>query len=104
MNGPDRINAPENEPQYLKLQNMSNQQPMVHEQANNRPNRIKQVPFALLLPVILPQLDKDRGVQLQTLYAKLKASIMFFPFVLIMEWNWMDLLVSSPFGCCRKMR
>ncbi|KAK4745637.1 hypothetical protein SAY87_011949 [Trapa incisa] len=71
VNGPD-IHAPENEPQYLKLHKQSNQQPMVHEQATNRPNRLKQVPFALLLPVILQQLDKDKGMQLQTLYAKLK--------------------------------
>ncbi|KAK4794487.1 hypothetical protein SAY86_012481 [Trapa natans] len=60
------------EPQYLKLQKVNNQQAVVHEQPNNRPSRPKQVPFALLLPVILPQLDKDRGMQLHTLYVKLK--------------------------------
>ncbi|XP_031399430.1 transcription initiation factor TFIID subunit 4b isoform X4 [Punica granatum] len=72
MSGSDRTHAPESEPQYLKLQKMSNQQAMASDQANNRPNRLKQVPFALLLPVILPQLDKDRAMQLQTLYVKLK--------------------------------
>lgn len=32
----------------------------------------KQVPFAMLFPHIQPQLDKDRAMQLQTLYHKLK--------------------------------
>ncbi|OIT22783.1 PREDICTED: transcription initiation factor TFIID subunit 4b isoform X2 [Nicotiana attenuata] len=32
----------------------------------------KQVPFAMLFPHIQPQLDKDRAMQLQTLYVKLK--------------------------------
>lgn len=79
MSGPDRTQAVESEPQYLKLQKMSNQQAMVNEQANNRPNRLKQVPFAMLLPVILPQLDKDRAMQLKTLYGKLKVSILSCP-------------------------
>ncbi|CAN4092135.1 unnamed protein product [Withania somnifera] len=32
----------------------------------------KQVPFAMLFPHIQPQLDKDRAMQLQTIYLKLK--------------------------------
>lgn len=32
----------------------------------------KQVPFAMLFPHIQPQLDKDRAMQLQTLYHKLR--------------------------------
>ncbi|KAL3634144.1 hypothetical protein CASFOL_021198 [Castilleja foliolosa] len=32
----------------------------------------KQVPFGVLLPIIQPQLDKDRAMQLHTLYFKLK--------------------------------
>ncbi|CAK9145852.1 unnamed protein product [Ilex paraguariensis] len=51
---------------------MTNQQTMATGQAINAMNRGKQVPFALLLPVITPQLDKDRAMQLQTLYQKLK--------------------------------
>ncbi|KAL3505069.1 hypothetical protein ACH5RR_034910 [Cinchona calisaya] len=43
-----------------------------NQQASNTLNRGKQVPFALLLPVIQPQLDKDRAMQLNTLYLKLK--------------------------------
>ncbi|KAF8025038.1 hypothetical protein BT93_F2022 [Corymbia citriodora subsp. variegata] len=72
MSEPGRVHALDSESQYLKLQQMSNQQAMVPKQAANRLNPVKQVPFALLLPVILPQLDKDRAMQLQTLYAKLK--------------------------------
>lgn len=69
---PGRVQTLDSESQYLKLQQMSNQQATVPGQAPNKANRVKQVPFALLLPVILPQLDKDRAMQLQTLYAKLK--------------------------------
>nr|7AC1_A Chain A, Transcription initiation factor TFIID subunit 4 [Arabidopsis thaliana] len=32
----------------------------------------KQVPFAALLPTLMNQLDKDRALQLRTLYARLK--------------------------------
>ncbi|KAL1540296.1 transcription initiation factor TFIID subunit 4b-like isoform X3 [Salvia divinorum] len=32
----------------------------------------KQVPFGMLLPIIQPKLDKDRSMQLHTLYSKLK--------------------------------
>ncbi|PWA58782.1 Histone-fold [Artemisia annua] len=42
-------------------------------QAANRPAG-KQVPFAMLLPVIEPQLDRDRAAQLQTLYARLRSN------------------------------
>ncbi|XP_028056196.1 transcription initiation factor TFIID subunit 4b-like isoform X1 [Camellia sinensis] len=42
------------------------------EQAMNPMNCGKQVPFAMLLPVLQPQLDKDRAMQLHTLYNKLK--------------------------------
>lgn len=77
LSEPTRTTA-DGESQYLKLQKMSNQQASVPEQAGNKLNRVKQVPFALLLPVILPQLDKDRAMQLQTLYAKLKVSALFF--------------------------
>ncbi|KAK6938597.1 Transcription initiation factor TFIID component TAF4, C-terminal [Dillenia turbinata] len=58
--------------QMSKLQNVTSQPLLSKEQANNPVNRSKQVPFAMLLPVIVPQLDKDRAMQLQTLYAKLK--------------------------------
>ncbi|XP_051151056.1 transcription initiation factor TFIID subunit 4b [Andrographis paniculata] len=44
----------------------SNQQPGAQVKLN------KQVPFGMLLPIIQPQLDKDRAMQLHTLYLKLK--------------------------------
>ncbi|KAM3305001.1 transcription initiation factor TFIID subunit 4b isoform X2 [Capsicum chacoense] len=40
--------------------------------AMNVAKQSKQVPFAMLFPHIQPQLDKDRAMQLQTLYLKLK--------------------------------
>ncbi|CAH9053820.1 unnamed protein product [Cuscuta europaea] len=40
--------------------------------AGNVHQQGKQVPFAMLFPYIQPLLDKDRGMQLQTLYIKLK--------------------------------
>ena len=74
MNNSNRMQYPDNESQYLKLQKMSNQDAMVSEQANNSLSRSKQVPFASLMPVLMPQLDKDRGMQLQSLFNKLKVS------------------------------
>lgn len=38
----------------------------------------KQVPFGMLLPIIQPQLDKDRAMQLHTLYFKLKVDLLLF--------------------------
>ncbi|XP_022768669.1 transcription initiation factor TFIID subunit 4b-like isoform X2 [Durio zibethinus] len=68
----ERTNSQDSESQYVKLQKMSNQQASGTEQPNNPVNRGKQVPFAVLLPALLPQLDKDRAMQLHTLYGKLK--------------------------------
>lgn len=78
VNDPNRMQNRDNESQYMKLQKMSNQQAMVSEQANNPLNRSKQVPFASLMPVLMPQLDKDRGMQLQTLFTRLK----------VVSYNW----------------
>lgn len=70
---PDRTRNPDGESQYQRLQRMSNQQAMASGRTPNTINRGgKQVPFALLLPVIEPQLDKDRAMQLQALYIELK--------------------------------
>ncbi|KAK4253477.1 hypothetical protein QN277_010142 [Acacia crassicarpa] len=67
-----KTHNPSNESQYIKLQQMSNQQATVTEQPSSQINRSKQVPFGLLLPILIPQLPKDRAMQLQTLFAKLK--------------------------------
>ncbi|KAM7278787.1 hypothetical protein ACFE04_005921 [Oxalis oulophora] len=67
---PNRMPNQENESQYAKLQKMSDQQASA---GNDNPmTRGKQVPFAVLMPTIVPQLDKDRAMQLHELYAKLK--------------------------------
>jgi transcription initiation factor TFIID subunit 4 len=58
--------------QYTKLQQMNNQQATVNEQPSSQINRSKQVSFDSLLHVLMPQLPKDRAMQLQTLYNKLK--------------------------------
>lgn len=70
----DRRPGLEGESQYAKLQKMSNQQATITEQASNPINRSRpgQVPFGVLLPVLQAQLDKDRAMQLQTIFAKLK--------------------------------
>ncbi|KAJ0234715.1 Transcription initiation factor TFIID subunit 4b [Hirschfeldia incana] len=71
---PGRPNSQESESQFLKLQKMSSQQARGVEQPVNNPlNRNpKQVPFAALLPTLMAQLDKDRALQLRTLYSRLK--------------------------------
>ncbi|KAL2543775.1 Transcription initiation factor TFIID subunit 4b [Forsythia ovata] len=53
---------------------MNNQQALAgnNQQPGNSLKLGKQVPFGLLLPIIQPQLDKDRAMQLHTLYFKLK--------------------------------
>ncbi|CAH8359751.1 unnamed protein product [Eruca vesicaria subsp. sativa] len=66
-NEPERPQNQESESQYSKLQKMSSQQPV--NPINRNP---KQVPFAALLPTLMAQLDKDRSLQLRTLYARLK--------------------------------
>ncbi|XP_019095380.1 PREDICTED: transcription initiation factor TFIID subunit 4b [Camelina sativa] len=73
-NEPDRShNIQESESQYVKLQKMSSQQARGVEPSANPMNRNpKQVPFAALLPTLMAQLDKDRALQLRTLYARLK--------------------------------
>lgn len=70
----DRRPGLEGESQFAKLQKMSNQQATITEQASNPINRSRpgQVPFGVLLPVLQAQLDKDRAMQLQTIFAKLK--------------------------------
>uniref|UniRef100_A0A803M7M2 Transcription initiation factor TFIID component TAF4 C-terminal domain-containing protein n=1 Tax=Chenopodium quinoa TaxID=63459 RepID=A0A803M7M2_CHEQI len=60
------------EPQFSNMQRFSNQPVSGPEQAGTSSNRSKQIPFGSLLPIILPELDKDRAMQLQTLYGKLR--------------------------------
>ncbi|CAH1422003.1 unnamed protein product [Lactuca virosa] len=75
---PNIARNPENESQLQRMHRIGNQQQQqamaATGQAANAMNRPsgKQVPFALLLPVIEPQLDKDRAMQLQGLYVRLR--------------------------------
>ncbi|KAJ0025832.1 hypothetical protein Pint_08666 [Pistacia integerrima] len=69
---PEKTHNQDGESQFSKIQKMGNQQAVATEQASNPMNRGKQVPFALLLPALIPHLDKDRAMQLHTLYGKLK--------------------------------
>ena len=75
---PDRSSSIEGESQYSKLQKISNQQATIIERASkpiNHNNRAGQVPLGFLLPVLQAQLDKDRAMQLQTIFAKLKVRV-----------------------------
>ncbi|KAK2664082.1 hypothetical protein Ddye_002656 [Dipteronia dyeriana] len=69
---PERMHNQDGESQYSKIQKMSNQPEIGAEQAINAINRGKQDQFGLLLPALTPHLDKDRVMQLHTLYGKLK--------------------------------
>ncbi|CBI19420.3 unnamed protein product, partial [Vitis vinifera] len=69
---PDRIHNPDKQHQFPELQKINNQQGIATEQASNSGNQNKHIPFGMLLPSIIPHLDKDRALQLRTLYAKLK--------------------------------
>ncbi|KAK9066037.1 hypothetical protein SSX86_015439 [Deinandra increscens subsp. villosa] len=57
----------------FQLQRMGNQQAMTTGKPANAMNGpARQVPFAHLLPIIEPQLDKDRAMQLRGLYVRLR--------------------------------
>ncbi|GAB2273948.1 hypothetical protein Dimus_008719 [Dionaea muscipula] len=59
--------------QSANVQAYRSQHTTVQEQANTPVNRAsRQIPFGSLLPVILPELDKDKAMQLQALYNKLR--------------------------------
>ncbi|KAL4307862.1 hypothetical protein AHAS_Ahas16G0320700 [Arachis hypogaea] len=66
------LNPSSESQQYAKLHQISNQQATVNEQRGGQINRQKQVPFGMFLPILIPQLPKDRAMQLQTLFSKLK--------------------------------
>ncbi|XP_043721577.1 transcription initiation factor TFIID subunit 4b-like isoform X2 [Telopea speciosissima] len=68
----ERVPLVNSQNQYPKLQKMNNQITLSADIANNPNFRGKQVPFALLIPNIMPHLDEDRAMQLQTLFTKLR--------------------------------
>ncbi|GMH03172.1 hypothetical protein Nepgr_005011 [Nepenthes gracilis] len=69
---PDRTQNFSSESQFSNKQNFNGQQTTVQEQASSSINRARQIPFGSLLPIILPELDKDRAMQLNALYTKLR--------------------------------
>lgn len=69
---PSKMLNPSSESQFSNMPRVSNQQTSAPEQVGTSANRAKQIPFGSLLPIILPELDKDRSMQLQTLYGKLR--------------------------------
>ncbi|XP_061967793.1 transcription initiation factor TFIID subunit 4b-like isoform X2 [Populus nigra] len=68
---PDKIQISDVDSQFLNFQKIGNQQTAGTDQAGNQKNS-KQIPFVLLLPALKPHLDKDREMQLQTLFNKLR--------------------------------
>uniref|UniRef100_A0A6N2MMT9 RST domain-containing protein n=2 Tax=Salix viminalis TaxID=40686 RepID=A0A6N2MMT9_SALVM len=68
---PDKIQSSDGDPNFLNFQKMSNQQTAGTDQVGSQKNS-RQIPFAILLPALKPYLDKDREMQLQTLYNKLR--------------------------------
>ncbi|XP_037491613.1 transcription initiation factor TFIID subunit 4b [Jatropha curcas] len=58
--------------QYLKIKKMVTQQATATEQPGNLKNQVKPIPFMLLLPTLNSHLDKDREMQLQTLFNKMR--------------------------------
>jgi transcription initiation factor TFIID subunit 4 len=60
--------------QFLNFQKIGNQQTAGTDQAGNQKTS-KQIPVVLLLPALKPHLDKDREMQLQTLFNKLRVGI-----------------------------
>lgn len=72
---PNRAQDPSSISQYLRSQKIS-QQAAATSQANNVLKNGKQVPFAMLFPVIEPLLDKDKAMQLRTIYNRLKVRTM----------------------------
>ncbi|KAL9229261.1 hypothetical protein vseg_004747 [Gypsophila vaccaria] len=69
----DRMHNPSTGSQVSTMQSSSGSHPApVSEQVGSSSQRQKQIPFGSLLPIILPELDKDRAMQLQTLYTKLR--------------------------------
>ncbi|XP_042489959.1 transcription initiation factor TFIID subunit 4b-like isoform X2 [Macadamia integrifolia] len=68
----ERLLLADSQNQYPKLQKMNNQLTTSADQASNPVSRGKTVPIAMLFPMMMPNLDKDRAMQLETIYAKLR--------------------------------
>ncbi|KAM0936736.1 putative transcription factor Hap3/NF-YB family [Dioscorea sansibarensis] len=72
----DRDPPAENQQQH-KFQGLNAQQTLSPDQANNSMRRMKitpTIPFHMLIPILRPHLDKDRSMQLQSIFAKLRSN------------------------------
>ncbi|KAI0516586.1 hypothetical protein KFK09_009263 [Dendrobium nobile] len=67
-----------NEENHLhNLHHLNVQQPQVSSEATNSARQTKQIPtipFHLLIPILRPHLDKDRSMQLQAIFSKLRSN------------------------------
>lgn len=73
----DRDPPAENQQQH-KFQELNGQQTLSANQANNSMRRMKitpTIPFHMLIPILRPHLDKDRSMQLQSIFAKLRVNV-----------------------------
>lgn len=69
---PSRMLNQSSESQFSDVQSLSNQQVPVPDQGGTSGNRVDQISFGILISIILPQLDKDRAMQVTSLYEKLR--------------------------------
>jgi len=67
------------EKQLLVQQQMTNLQVTVNEQPSTQINSIKPVPYDLMLPFLIPHIDADKAVELQTLLDKYKVRVFLKP-------------------------
>lgn len=69
----DKLKHPESQQQGL-VQQLNDQQASTSDQTSNQMKRMKSgsVPFTMLIPILRPHLDKDRNMQLDAVFAKLR--------------------------------
>ncbi|KAJ0973728.1 hypothetical protein J5N97_015693 [Dioscorea zingiberensis] len=68
---------PSEKQQQHNHQELNGQQTLAANQANNSMRRMKitpSIPFHMLIPILRPHLDKDRSMQLQSVFAKLRSN------------------------------
>lgn len=81
----DRMNQSGNQHQHPKPPQLSNQQAPVADPRNNSARRI---PFYSILPILRPHLDKDRAMQLEAIFGKLRV-LLFHIFIILVKQSWL---------------
>ncbi|XP_072978785.1 transcription initiation factor TFIID subunit 4b isoform X1 [Typha angustifolia] len=69
--------SPSSEGQQQHMQQLSGQEAAAANQASNAVKRMKAaptIPFHMLIPILRPHLDKDRSMQLQAIFTKLRSN------------------------------